>query len=125
MSLFQSLIFSLIAKAKEPLNSARRENVLICDDAHTQRVAVALGRLTILSFPVTPKDILPGENSFDFRQIKNDLAIKALKPRAHTNVFVYLNEPRCAFDAVSVSNGGDDIIFVRDPKDKQMEVNFK
>lgn len=103
----------------------KKEKSLLCDDSKTQRVSVSLGRLTILNFPVTPKEILPGENSFDFRQIKNDLAIKALRPGARTNVFVYMSERRCAFDLVTVGSGGDDIIFIRDPKDRQMEVNYK
>lgn len=105
--------------------SAKKEKSLVCDDSKTQRVSVSLGRLTILNFPVTPKEILPGENSFDFRQIKNDLAVKALRPGARTNVFVYMAERRCAFDLVTVGSGGDDIIFIRDPKDRQMEVNYK
>lgn len=101
------------------------EKTLPCDDTKTQKVRVAVGRLTILSFPVKPKDILPGENSFDFKQIKNDLAIKALKSNGKTNVFVYMQERRCAFDVVTVLSAGDDIIFIRDPKDKLFEVKFK
>lgn len=104
---------------------AKKEKVLICDDSKTQQVRVSMGRLTILNFPVTPKEILPGESSFDFRQIKNDLAIKSLKYGARTNVFVYMAERRCAFDLVTVGSGGDDIIFIRDPKDRQMEVSYK
>ena len=113
---------SVLAQGK---GSPKKEKTLICDDSKTQRVSVSLGRLTILNFPVTPKEILPGENSFDFRQIKNDLAIKALRIGARTNVFVYMAERRCAFDLVTVGGGGDDIIFIRDPKDRQMEVNYK
>lgn len=111
-----------VAQSKSPV---KKEKTLVCDDSKTQRVSVAIGRLTILSFPVTPKEILPGESSFDFRQIKNDLAIKALRVGARTNVFVYMAERRCAFDLVTVGSGGDDIIFIRDPKDRQMEVNYK
>lgn len=110
------------AQGKVP---SKKEKTLICDDSKTQRVSVSLGRITILNFPVTPKEILPGENSFDFRQIKNDLAIKSLKPGARTNVFVYMSERRCAFDLITVGSGGDDIIFIRDPKDRQMEVTYK
>lgn len=102
-----------------------KEKSLPCDDTKTQKVRVALGRLTILSFPVKPKEILPGESSFDFKQIKNDLAIKALRPGAKTNVFVYMAERRCAFDVVTVPSGGDDIIFIKDPEENQFEVNFK
>ena len=107
------------------INPVAKEKWLPCDDTKTQKIRVAMGRLTMLSFPVKPKEILPGENSFDFKQIKNDLAIKALRSNAKTNVFVYMAERRCAFDVLTVASGGDDIIFVRDPKDKQLEVNFK
>ncbi len=115
----------LLVPAGSVAAPAKKEKTLICDDSKTQRVSVSLGRLTILNFPVTPKEILPGENSFDFRQIKNDLAIKSLRPGARTNVFVYMAERRCAFDLITVGSGGDDIIFIRDPKDRQMEVNYK
>ena len=60
------------ADAKTP-QVMSKEKSLPCDDVKTQKVHVALGRLTILSFPIKPKDILPGESSFDFKQIKNDL----------------------------------------------------
>lgn len=111
-----------IGKSKQ---QAANPKTLPCDDTKTQTVRVALGRLTILSFPVTPKDILPGENSFDFRQIKNDLAIKSLRPGAKTNVFVYMAERRCSFDIITVPLNGDDMILVKDPEDHQFEVNFK
>lgn len=110
------------AKVQDPI---KKEKTLICDDSKTQQVHVSAGRLTILSFPVAPKKILPGENSFDFHQIKNDLAIKSLRSGARTNVFVYMAERRCAFDLVTVNGGSDDIIFIRDPKDRQMEVFYK
>ncbi|MES3038359.1 MAG: hypothetical protein V4736_10675 [Bdellovibrionota bacterium] len=103
----------------------RKEKTVPCDDAKTQKIHVAFGRLTILSFPVAPKDVLPGENNFDFKQIKNDLAVKSLRFGSKTNVFIYLAERRCAFDLVTVPSGGDDIVFVRDPKDKQLQVDFK
>lgn len=124
LSLILCTLISVTGMAK-PASSSKKEKTLICDDSRTQQVRVSLGRLTILNFPVTPKEILPGENSFDFRQIKNDLAIKSLRPGARTNVFVYMAERRCAFDLVTVGSGGDDIIFIRDPKDRQMEANYK
>ncbi len=116
--------YPLLSFAK-PQEAPKKEKTLICDESRSQKVNVSQGRLTILSFPVTPKKILPGENSFDFHQIKNDLAIKSLRAGARTNVFVYMTERRCAFDLVTVPSGGDDIIFIRDPKDRQMEVSYK
>lgn len=119
------IIFYPILSFAKPQAVIKKEKTLVCDESKTQKVSVSQGRLTILSFPVTPKKILPGENSFDFHQIKNDLAIKSLRAGARTNVFVYMTERRCAFDLVTVAAGGDDIIFIRDPKDRQMEVSYK
>lgn len=125
-ALFSLLLYDDVdAKPRASASPSGIEKTLPCDDTKTQKVRVAAGRLTVLSFPVKPKEILPGENSFDFKQIKNDLAIKAIRPNAKTNVFVYMLERRCAFDVVTVPSGGDDIIFIRDPKDKQFEVEFK
>lgn len=101
------------------------EKIVICDEAKVQRVKIAFGRITTLSFPGVPKDILPGEAAFDFKKIKNDLAVIALKPTSKTNIVVYLQERRCAFDLVTVPSGGDDILFVRDPKERQFEVKFQ
>lgn len=101
------------------------EKVVLCTDEKVQKVRVTFGRITTLNFPVTPKEILPGEAVFDFKQIKNDLNVKALNPHAKTNVAVYLQERRCSLDFVTVPIGGDDIIFIRDPEEKQFEVRFQ
>lgn len=98
--------------------------IVPCDENKARPVLVGMGRITVLNFPIKPKEIVQGESHFDFKQIKNDLVIKPLKLGARTNVVVYLPERRCAFDLRSVSGGGDDLIFVRDPKETQMEVKF-
>lgn len=117
VSLF--LLFPPVAFSKE------RGKTLPCDDSKPQLVRVGLGRITVLSFPLVPKEVLPGENVFDFKQIKNDLAIKALKGTSKTNMVVYLQERRCAFDLVAVQGRGDDIVLIRDPKDKKWDFDFK
>ncbi len=119
------MLLMSIVDAKPVTVVVSKEKSIPCDDQKTQKVRVALGRLTILRFPVKPQDILPGESSFDFKQRKNDLAIKALRPGAKTNVFVYMNDRMCSFDVVTVPSGGDDILFIKDPKDEQMEAVFK
>lgn len=116
--LFILLFLSCSAVAKE------MGHYLPCDDSRPQIVHVGLGRITVLSFPLVPKEVLPGENVFDFKQIKNDLAIKALRGNSQTNVVVYLQERRCAFDLVAVQGRGDDIITVRDRKDSQVEAKY-
>lgn len=105
--------------------SKEKEKTLPCDDTKPQLVRVGLGRITVLSFPLAPKEVLPGENVFDFKQIKNDLAIKALRGTSRTNMVVYLQERRCAFDLIAVQGRSDDIILIRDSKDKKWDLNFK
>jgi hypothetical protein len=103
----------------------RDEKTLLCTDEKVQKVRITFGRITTLNFPVAPKEVLPGEAVFDFKQIRNDLNIKSLRPNARTNVAVYLQERRCSLDLITVPIGGDDILFVRDPAEKQFEVRFQ
>jgi len=101
-----------------------KEKSIACDDKQTRAVRVARGRITTINFPFKPKDVVPGAAIFDFKQIKNDLLISALRVGGRTNVVVYLENRRCAFDLITVTNQGDDILIVKDPKDAQYEVKF-
>lgn len=101
------------------------EKTILCDDTHAQKVRVEMKRLTVLSFPVTPKDVVPGENSFDFKRISNDVVIKPLSSGARTNIVVYMLERRCAFELIAVNANGDGILNVKDPQDNQFEVKFQ
>ena len=101
-----------------------KEKSIPCDDKRPRVVKVTLGRVTVLNFPFKPKDVVPGSNAFDFKQIKNDLVIMSVKPGGHTNAVVYLEERRCSFDLITVKGGGDDVLIVKDPKDSQYEVKF-
>ena len=101
------------------------EKTILCDDTHAQKVRVESRRLTVLSFPVAPKDVVPGENSFDFKRIGNDINIKPLKPNAATNIVVYMFGKRCAFDLITVPKNGDGILNVKDPEDRIFEVKFQ
>ena len=100
------------------------EKAIPCDEKRPRVVRVASGRVTVLNFPYKPKDVVPGSGAFDFKQIKNDLVVMAVKPGARTNAVVYLEGRRCAFDLVAVKSGGDDVLIVKDPKDSQYEVKF-
>lgn len=133
--LYRKVIFILLMMAtsvtiaiepkKKPIEKRKSlEKSILCDSTKSQLVRVGSGRITILNFPLTPKEVLPGEQVFDFKQIKNDLAIKALRSGARTNVAIYLADRRCSFELVTVSSGGDDILFVKDPKDEHVEVKF-
>lgn len=102
--------------------STEKEKTIVCDDKRSRPIRVARGRITTVNFPFKPKDVVPGASIFDFKQIKNDLLISALRPSGHTNVVVYLENRRCAFDLLTVANHGDDILIVKDPKESQFEV---
>jgi hypothetical protein len=104
------------------LSEAAQEKTIPCDDKRSRPVRVAEGRLTTINFPFKPKDVVPGKLIFDFKQIKNDLLISALRSSGRTNVVVYLENRRCSFDLTTVQGQGDDILIVKDPKDSQYEV---
>jgi hypothetical protein len=112
------LLFSSLVEASE------KGKFIQCDEKRPRSVRVAIGRVTVLNFPFKPKDVVQGSQAFDFKQIRNDLVIMALRPNTRTNALVYLGERRCAFDLVSVKSGGDDVLIVKDPKDSQFEVKF-
>lgn len=103
---------------------AEVEKTILCDDKRPKLVRVTPGRITILNFPFKPKEVVPGSQAFDFKQIKNDLIIMAARGSGQTNAVVYLEERRCSFNLVTVKSGGDDILIVKDPKDSQYEVRF-
>lgn len=104
--------------------AGEKEKSIPCDEKRPRVVRVVFGRVTVLNFPFKPKDVVPGSNAFDFKQIKNDLVIMAVKPGGHTNAIVYLEERRCTFDLITVKSSGDDVLIVKDPKDSQYEVKF-
>jgi hypothetical protein len=96
-----------------------------CSSGKPVSIRVPLGRVTVISFPVKPKEILPGAGAFDFKQVKNDLAIKALKYPAATNMFTYLEARRCSFVIEAIASRGDDLVIVQDAKNDLLDVNFK
>lgn len=105
--------------------AAEKEKTIPCDDKRPRLVKVAIGRVTVLNFPFRPKEVVPGSGDFDFKQIKNDLIVMAVGTQGRTNVVVYLEERRCAFDLVTVRSGGDDVLIVQDSKDAQYEAKFR
>lgn len=118
-----SMIFPDFVNAKN-LPKADEGKSITCDDKKSKSVRVALGRVTVLNFPFKPKDVVPGNQAFDFKQIKNDLIIMATSAVGKTNAVVYLEDRRCSFNLITVKSGGDDILSVKDPKDSQYEMRF-
>ena len=105
------------------LASAKPGKTVTCDDSRSQTIRIPIARVTTLNFPTSPKDAIPGEGGFDIKRIQQDLVIKAMRPGASTNLVVYLEGRRCFFHLVS-SSSGDESVFVRDPKEKTVEVKF-
>ena len=100
-----------------------KQRLITCDELHSQLVTIPYGRVTVLNFPASPKEVIPGEAGFDFKTIRSDLVIKSLRAGAKTNLLVYLEARRCSFHIVSAATG-DEIVLVRDPKEKTFEVKF-
>lgn len=100
------------------------EKSILCDDKSHKTVRITYGRVTVLNFPFRPKDIVKVNPAFEFKQIKNDLVLTALRIGANSNVVIYLEERRCLFNLKSVTESGDDLLIVKDPKDAQYEVRF-
>ena len=62
-----------------------------------------------------------GQKLFAVEYIESDLAVTALQPGAHSNLFVYLEGRRFGFD-LSTGSPGDEIVLVRDSADRKMKV---
>ena len=85
-------------------------------------ILVAPGRSVILSFPTKPtKVILGNQGVFAVEYVENDLAIAALSAHAGSDLFVYLEGRRFAFNLMSVPAGGDSIVLVRDADAEGMQ----
>ena len=106
MAIFLLIVLLALAVA----DAGTKQKTIQCDEKTPLRVHVSLGRVTVLNFPTKPKDVVPGNSTaFDFKQIKNDLVILGLRPGAHTNAVIYLEDRRCMFDLVTVKSGSDDV----------------
>lgn len=107
-----SILFSLFCYRQAHAKDVRTVKL---DQTSVARVYVAPGRSTILSFPSKPaKVILGNQGVFAVEYVENDLAIAALSGHSHSDLFVYLEGRRFAFDLESVTGGGDTIVLVRD-----------
>jgi len=108
------------AQAANPKSPAK---VINCNSAKNI-VRVSTKRITALSFLENPKEIVPGDSSFDFKRVQNDVFIKALSMQSRTNVFVFVGQKRCRFELVASESGVDDLLEVREAPENVMEVQF-
>ena len=64
---FFELLFWLIVPFLA--NSKDQGKVIFCNEYEPKNIRVGVGRLTVINFPLSPTEILPGEAVFDFKQI--------------------------------------------------------
>lgn len=102
----------------------RPSNKTIPCDSFKNVVRVSTRKVTALSFLENPKDLVPGDGSFDFKRVQNDIFIKALSSSAKTNMFVFVGSKRCRFNLISSEQNVDDLLEVREPSENIMEVEF-
>jgi hypothetical protein len=127
VSISKKSIFVIAAIALIPhLASAKKARTVYCSDNKLERILVAPGRNTTLNFPAPPTKAVPGNQGlFGILYVESDLIISALRPGARTNLSVYLEGRRCSFDLVTIGEGADDIVQVRDPDSEKIQVRIK
>ena len=110
------VVFSILtALVSFRLAHSKEVRTVRLDQTTVARIYIAPGRSTILSFPSKPaKVILGNQGVFAVEYVENDLALAALSTRAHSDLFVYVEGRRFAFDLVVVRDGADTIVLVRD-----------
>ena len=86
---------------RRSIKTEAAEKSILCDDKSPKTVRITYGRVTVLNFPFRPKDIVKVNPAFEFKQIKNDLVLTALRIGANSNVVIYLEERRCLFNLIS------------------------
>lgn len=97
---------------------------ITCPQKYPATIRVPLGDAMIMEFPEKAKHSLAGKNSFDFQYIGKDIGIKSLRSGAKANLFVYLGKKRCAFKLISTNQSPDDIVVIKYPKEKLIEVKY-
>ena len=104
---------------------AKARNIFL-DSRRTEPITIGLGRSTILNFPMKPsKVVLGNQGLFAIEYVDADLAVSALSPRAHSNLFVYVEGRRFGFDLQAKAGFGDEIVIVRDLTEKRQQVRIR
>ncbi len=105
-------------------NAFAKARYITCPQKYPATIRVPLGDAMIMEFPEKAKHSLAGKNSFDFQYIGKDIGIKSLRLGVKANLFVYLGKKRCAFKLITTNQRADDIVVVKYPKEKLIEVKY-
>lgn len=108
------------------VGSSKEARTIRLNEKTVGKITVTPGRTTILSFPSKPtKVILGNQGSYAIEYVDNDIAIAALTQTSKSNLFIYVDNRRYAFDLESIPSGGDEIVIVRDSLEGQVRVKIK
>jgi hypothetical protein len=128
MNAIAKIFLLLVLAISWPMSNAYAKDarVLRLSEKQVGKIIIVPGRTTILSFPAKPTKVILGNRGiFAIEYVENDIAIAATSSQARSNLFIYLEGRRFAFDLVTAPGGGDEIILVRDAQEKQIKVNVK
>ena len=103
---------------------AGTSRTIYCSTKSPSNIYVPFNDVMTIEFPEKPKTSLPGNGSFDFKFIDNDLAVKSLVPNAKANLFVYLNSDKCVFRIITSMQSADEIVKVKYPKEATVEAKY-
>lgn len=115
------LLLVLILASNNLMAKAR---YITCPQKYPATIRIPLGDAMIMEFPEKAKHSLAGKTAFDFQYIGKDIGIKSLRAGASANLFVYLGKKRCAFKLISTNTSADDIVVIKYPKEKLIEVKY-
>lgn len=103
---------------------AGSSRTIYCSTKSPAIIHIPFNDVMTIEFPEKPKTSLPGNGSFDFKFIDNDLAVKSLVLGARANLFVYLNSDKCVFRLVTSVQGSDEIVKIKYPKEATVEATY-
>ena len=123
---FLAFIFIFAGVTVSVLSFGKEARVLRLSEKNVETVHIHPGFTTVLSFPMKPTKVLVGNRGlFGVEFINNDVAISCLAGSAESNLFVYLENRRFAFDLISKPGTSDEIILVRDSLEDAVRVKVK
>jgi hypothetical protein len=106
--------------------SAKPARTIRLNDKKMETLKIVPGRSLILNFPTKPSKVIVGNQGlFAVEYVENDLAVSALRPNSNSNLFVYLEGRRFAFDLRTTPIDGDEIVLIRDLDDHRLKIKVK
>lgn len=122
----KTLSIVALALALSSAVAAKSARTIRLNEKRTEFVYVTPGHSTVLSFPSRPtKVVLGNKGAFTVQYVENDLAVSALSFGAKSNLFIYLDGRRFGFNLRAVSDGGDEIVMVRDMDEDKWKVKVQ